>query len=739
MAEIDENDITLCPNLVKLIMSDNKIAIVRQKAFHLHRKLEELDLSGNLLIRLPSQSLFGLSSLRTFNLSRNRLSLLDIFPSDLAQLKILDMSFNDIRALEAKVFHYLVNLVKLNLRGNKISQVSPDVFLAEQPLKGLDLRSNRMERLPYEAIDTIENSLEALHFEDNPIVCSCRSFHQKLWIRQNRKWLDSSKKNSKVGPQCSQPESLSERYLLTTKDTELCPLPSVSTFDIRNVTTNSVLIAWDSQDNNMTGLKGFLVAYHRLDMNDVVKKFKVNPSTRMFRLNNLIDDSVYLVCVITQGSSYSDYNYDDNYLFAEAIRLEEESEQFPFSDQRVLTLNEEGLEITPSPEPEIPSSNDTRYLITKPIVLNLDSQSSRCNKIKTPLDPSKLRMIDNKQLSALIGCSSGLMIFFFIIISIIVAKPKRHDDDEVIVPKSDSLTETYKSPSSKSRSESLAYDKRSYCNSQASSLTRLNGPDHEVRMRKESLSPHSRNPSEPGGTLKKRSQNVNNRNTSPQKKYLSKQSSSESGPSISNKMSRQSSSDVSGGAVKKVQNRQSMEYPGMQGGSHSGTPGRSNRKQHLETGYDQHTFPRGQQRQITKHNMSDGLGGGSGSFGGAKSYKFTGAGNGRTSFEVNGLSDDCIPMIEYHNMNNSNHSSPQTLRVPREQWRGDSVGRPKQKFAQPKGRGNPNNLEMQKRQNNYNNHTDQDPGNEVEYYPDEGGANSRHGYIKYNSIAAAKY
>ena len=101
----------------------------------------------------------------------------------------------------------------------------------------------------------------------------------------------------------------------------------------------------------MTGLKSCLVAYHRLHMNDVVKKFKVNPSTRMFRLNNLMDDSVYLVCVITQGSSYSDYNYDDNYLFAEAIRLEEESEQFPFSDQRVLTLNEGGLEIIPSPEP----------------------------------------------------------------------------------------------------------------------------------------------------------------------------------------------------------------------------------------------------------------------------------------------------------------------------------------------------------------------------------------------------
>jgi hypothetical protein len=32
----------------------------------------------------------------------------------------------------------------------------------------------------------------------------------------------------------------------------------------------------------------------------VVKKYKVNPSTRMFRLYNLMDNSVYLVCIITQ-------------------------------------------------------------------------------------------------------------------------------------------------------------------------------------------------------------------------------------------------------------------------------------------------------------------------------------------------------------------------------------------------------------------------------------------------------
>jgi hypothetical protein len=50
---------------------------------------------------------------------------------DLAHLRVLDLSFNEIQALEAKVFFYLVNLVKLDLRANKISQISPDLFQQE--------------------------------------------------------------------------------------------------------------------------------------------------------------------------------------------------------------------------------------------------------------------------------------------------------------------------------------------------------------------------------------------------------------------------------------------------------------------------------------------------------------------------------------------------------------------------------------------------------------------------------
>ena len=443
-----------------------------------------------------------------------------------------------------------------------------------------------------------------------------------------------------MGPECEAPESLSARFLLTAKDAELCPLPSVSSFDIRNVSTNSVLIAWDSRDSNMTGLRGFLVAYHRLDTNDVVKKFQVAPSTRMFRLNSLMDDSVYLVCVVTQGSSYSDLNYQDNDLFSEAIKLEhhtEESEQFLLSDSTLLSAGSWNDNIVTDNilAPEIPSSNDTRYLITKPIVLNLDSQSSRCNKIKTPVDPSKINMVENKQLSALIGCSSGLMIFFCIIISI-VARPKKHKEENIPAPhRSDSLPESYKSPSFKSRSDSLVYDKTSYCNSQSSSLTRLNGPEHEVRIRKDTnLSPINKNRMDSRTATLQR--NHKTRQISPQKK-LSQQSSTESGPlHYTSKMSRQSSSDASGGGARRT------SHPRRSGGGEHHVNGRRQPGDHDVYGRQSGTLDRGRK----------------------------GAGYGtyrRSGYDVGGGAEDCIPMIEY----NSAHSSPgQTLHVPRAGWAG---------------------------------------------------------------------
>ena len=64
-------------------------------------------------------------------------------------------------------------------------------------------------------------------------------------------------RGSKVGPQCQEPTPIVNRYLLSVKDSELCPLPSVNSLQLSHIKPNSFLVTWESPDTNMTGLKGF--------------------------------------------------------------------------------------------------------------------------------------------------------------------------------------------------------------------------------------------------------------------------------------------------------------------------------------------------------------------------------------------------------------------------------------------------------------------------------------------------
>lgn len=136
------------------------------------------------------------------------------------------------------------------------------------------------------------------------MICSCQSYAQKLWLRRHRKWLDNNKRGSKVGPQCQEPTPILDRYLLSVKDSELCPLPSVNSLQLSEIEPTSFLVTWDSPGTNMTGLRGFIVAYHRTDQNSQVKKYRLSPSIRGFQMEQMSDDSSYRVCVVTRGSSY---------------------------------------------------------------------------------------------------------------------------------------------------------------------------------------------------------------------------------------------------------------------------------------------------------------------------------------------------------------------------------------------------------------------------------------------------
>ena len=102
----------------------------------------------------------------------------------------------------------------------------------------------------------------------------------------------------------------------------------------------------------------------------------------------------------------------------------------------------------------------------------------------------------------------------------------------------------------------------------------------------------------------------------------------------------------------------------------------------------------------------------------------------RFGYDMGQSAEDCIPMIEYPDMGgNSPHSSPQTLRVPRPASQAGGRGRGGRVRQRGRGRGAgpppPPPAQSQNEQE------------QVSYYPQEGGA--RNGYIKYNSMNAARY
>ena len=261
----------------------------------------------------------------------------------------------------------------------------------------------------------------------------------------------------------------------------------------------------------MTGLRGFIVAYHRTDRNDAVKKYRLSPSNRGFQIGELSDDSSYRVCVITRGSSYKkgssnlqssfdllntsnqptfvtskrrykkkyknrkkavlsnaidedDYDItnsdDEDVTLSELVLLreerstnEEENEEWNdnkvlideggsvmISDQMVFTntltsndvIDEEEFNTTQIIDvPIYPSSNDTGLLVLKPAIVNLGSQSSKCTEIHTPMDPAKMSIVDNKRMSIIIGCVSGIVVFICIIMSIVTKPTYKEDEDSV--------------------------------------------------------------------------------------------------------------------------------------------------------------------------------------------------------------------------------------------------------------------------------------------------------------------
>ncbi len=174
---IEENQITNLPsdigflsNLKELDLTDNNLTELPDTIGGLN-KLEYLDLESNKFMKVPLAITY-LKNLKVLNMCKNNISeipseisqlsnlkKLSIYWNNLReipdeigrlnQLKILDIKCNNITTLSWNVLSRLQELEELDIHGNKIVLIQPEIGLLSK-IKKLDISNNNIEVVPNE-------------------------------------------------------------------------------------------------------------------------------------------------------------------------------------------------------------------------------------------------------------------------------------------------------------------------------------------------------------------------------------------------------------------------------------------------------------------------------------------------------------------------------------------------------------------------------------------------------------
>ncbi|KAM4609412.1 uncharacterized protein ACJ7VT_015184 [Polymixia lowei] len=181
-------------SLSELFLANNRLTVLKNQTFHNLDNLVKLDLSANLIKQIQPRALSGMTALRRLHLDGNQLTTLDLH-----------------------IFSTLHSLEVLGLRGNLIGTAAPGAFAPLSNLARLDLASNQLTRLQFKTLLSIRTSSVHVLLEENPWHCDCdlQRVFKKLASVQ-RLFLDDYQKL-----RCSTPDELKGSVMVDVHD-ELC-------------------------------------------------------------------------------------------------------------------------------------------------------------------------------------------------------------------------------------------------------------------------------------------------------------------------------------------------------------------------------------------------------------------------------------------------------------------------------------------------------------------------------------
>ncbi|KAG8227948.1 hypothetical protein J437_LFUL008392 [Ladona fulva] len=286
LTSLSVNDLVWFPGLLQLSLSQNRISRIAPGVFKPLRTLAVLDLGLNEIELLPGDRLRGLKSIRTLNLTHNRLKALDPFPEDLKSMQILDLSFNQLTRISQETFRNLRALSALHLAGNWISSLASDCFRPLRNLRTLDLSRNYLESIPVATLRPVEAQLHSLSAEENPLHCSCDSQELWAWLHDHERVLAAAAVGAGAemgeggeggygegeggdqpspgrgeeppggsttvagGLRCESPPELRGEPFMELEPPRFCSLPLILKLAIQDIQTFSVVVSWQGRDDH---------------------------------------------------------------------------------------------------------------------------------------------------------------------------------------------------------------------------------------------------------------------------------------------------------------------------------------------------------------------------------------------------------------------------------------------------------------------------------------------------------
>uniref|UniRef100_H2XWQ8 LRRNT domain-containing protein n=1 Tax=Ciona intestinalis TaxID=7719 RepID=H2XWQ8_CIOIN len=180
--------------LKRLILDHNDIEKVVNKVFFKIVNVQDLDLSRNLMPKLPELFLKKLPKLLYLDISINKITKLprsvlgrtvqlltlsangNMFrsipqklPTSLIEIQLANNAIKNLTSLDMDALYDLEHLVVLDLSGNGIEFIFNGVFSRLANLKVLDLSQNSLDSVSAATFDGLRN-LEALFLQNNPTL-----------------------------------------------------------------------------------------------------------------------------------------------------------------------------------------------------------------------------------------------------------------------------------------------------------------------------------------------------------------------------------------------------------------------------------------------------------------------------------------------------------------------------------------------------------------------------------------